>query len=167
LIISIALSAGFIPGFVQSRFKRQAAILFTQTWRAERNMVKQEKVLSLAGSGRPRTANFAGTWKNEYKSTMTLAVTGNMLSGTYTSEVSGGDRVAQGTLTGCINGDLISFIVRWDKSASITAWVGHHVVEDGIEAIETLWQMTTQTPSAENPNELWHSVFAGADRFTR
>jgi hypothetical protein len=75
--------------------------------------------------------------------------------------------VAQGTLTGYINGDLISFIVRWDKSASITAWVGHHVVEDRIEAIETLWQMTTQTPSAENPNELWHSVFAGADRFTR
>ena len=127
-------------------------------------MAKQERALSLAARSQPVTANFAGTWNH---STMTLAVTGNMLSGIYTSEVSGAHKKTQGTLTGYVNGDLIAFSVRWEESASITAWVGHLVVENGTEAIETLWQMTTQTPSAEEPNELWQSVFAGSDRFTR
>jgi hypothetical protein len=130
-------------------------------------MAKQERALSLAARGQPAAANFAGAWKNEYGSTMTLAVTGTMLSGVYISEVSGANKKTQGALTGYVNGDLIAFAVRWEESASITAWVGHLVVENGTEAIETLWQMSTQTPSAEDPNELWQSVFAGSDRFTR
>src|SRR5579864_8906572 len=108
-------------------------------------MVKQENVLRRVTSSQPGKASFAGVWKNEYKSTMTLTVTGNMLSGAYTSKVSGANKETRGTLTGYTNGDLISFVVRWDESASITAWVGHLVVEDGTEAIETLWQLTTQT----------------------
>jgi Avidin family len=130
-------------------------------------MTKQERALSLAARGQPAAANFAGTWKNEYGSAMTLAVTGTMLSGIYTSEVSGANKKTQGTLTGYVNGDLIGLCVRWDRSASITAWVGHLVVENGTDAIETLWHMTTKTSGAEDPNQLWQSVFAGSDRFTR
>jgi hypothetical protein len=130
-------------------------------------VVQLEKALARVASSKLSTANFAGTWKNEYKSTMDLTVTGNVLSGTYTSEVSGTSTETKGPLTGYVNGDLISFVVHWDHFASITAWVGHLVVENGNEVIETLWQMTTQTPDPEDPNELWESVLAGADRFTR
>ena len=109
---------------------------------------------------------FSGTWQNELGSTMTIAVSGTQVTGTYDSAVSGGGGPAKGDLAGYVNGSLISFVVEW-QVAAITAWVGHLVVENGNAAIETLWQMTTSTNNPEDPKELWDAVFAGADRFVR
>ena len=110
-------------------------------------------------------ARFEGTWKNELGSTMTLTVSGSKVTGTYQSAVSGGSAPVVGELQGWINGAVISFAVNWENST--TAWVGHHVLEDGAEAIETLWQLATRLQNPDDPNDVWESILAGADRFVR
>ncbi len=110
-------------------------------------------------------ARFEGTWKNELGSTMTLTVSDSKVTGTYQSAVSGDGAPVVGDLQGWIAGAVISFVVKWD--ASTTAWVGHHVLEDGTESIETLWQLATKLQNPDDPNDLWESVLAGADRFVR
>ncbi len=111
--------------------------------------------------------DFSGTWVNELGSTMDVAASDELLTGTFTSRVSGSGGPAKGSLTGWASGYLIAVTVRWDATAAITSWVGQFVREGTGEAIESLWQMTNATANPEDPTELWHSVLAGADRFTR
>jgi len=111
--------------------------------------------------------NFGGDWKNELGSKMRLAVAGSQVTGQYTSSVSGGGGSVQGTLIGFINGSVICFLVNWDTAESITAWAGHLVKEGGADVIETLWYLPMKTKNPNDPNELWSSMFAGADRFVR
>lgn len=112
-------------------------------------------------------ASFGGDWKNELGSTMHLKVSGKHVTGDYTSTVSGGSGTAHGSLIGYINGSIICFLVHWGAAPAITAWAGHLVKENGSYAIETLWQLPMKMQHPDNPDELWSSVFAGADRFTR
>jgi avidin family protein len=120
--------------------------------------------------GRPITgshqSNLREREKNERGSEMTLAQTGQSLTGKYESVVSGAGGKITGELSGWANQRLISVSVNWPTTA-ITAWVGYLAREDGKDAIETLWQMTTGMQNPEDPSELWESVFAGADRFVR
>ncbi|MBY0337401.1 MAG: avidin/streptavidin family protein [Acetobacteraceae bacterium] len=124
------------------------------------------RVAAAAPGGTGPGPDFSGRWRNELGSTMELAVQGGSITGTYTSAVSSGGGPVTGALAGHVNGDLIAFTVRWPAPA-ITAWVGQLVVAGGAEAIETLWQMTTNVADAEEPTKLWQSVLAGADRFVR
>jgi hypothetical protein len=128
--------------------------------------MKQEQALALAPKTSAPVFDFSGGWKNEYQSTMDLVVNGGAVTGTYTSTVSGTGAKITGPVAGWVSGNLISFAVNW-PNAAITAWVGHMVVEGSDNAIETLWQMTLPTANPSDPNELWESIFAGADRFTR
>lgn len=116
-------------------------------------------------AARPEPVNFAGAWKNELGSTMTLTVTGSKVTGTYESQVSGGGGPVVGELQGWVNGAVISFVVNWTNST--TAWVGHHVQEGRAEAIETLWELAVRLQNPEDSTDLWESVLAGADRFVR
>jgi len=97
---------------------------------------------------------------------MNLQIAGDNVTGTYTSTVSSSGGTISGPITGFVSGRIISFAVNW-PNASITAWVGHMVTEGGLDAIETLWHLATNTPNPADPNELWESVLAGADRFIR
>ena len=128
--------------------------------------MKQEQALALAPAAPAPAVNFSGPWKNEYQSTMTLTVNGAAVTGTYTSTVSSTGANVTGPIVGWTSGNLISFVVNW-PNAAITAWVGHMVVENGKDTIETLWNMTMPTENPSDPSELWESVFSGADRFTR
>ena len=110
--------------------------------------------------------NFGGTWRNQLGSTVDFTVNGSVISGTYTSAVSSGGTSISGPVSGYINGDLIAFSVLW-PSAAITAWVGQLTIESGVDAIKTLWQMTTNVPDADEPTGLWASIYAGADTFKR
>jgi hypothetical protein len=110
--------------------------------------------------------DFSGRWVNQLSSRMQLTVNGAQVSGTYESAVSGGGGPIKGELVGFVNGDLIALVVNW-PTAAITAWVGQHVIENGSEAINTLWQMTTNIPDPQEPTGLWKSVLAGTDRFHR
>jgi hypothetical protein len=99
-----------------------------------------------------------GIWRNELGSNATIAVAENQVAGTYQSAVSAGGGATVGDLVGWVGGDLISMTVRWRAFAAITAWVGQVVGEGGADAIDTLWHMTTATPSPAAPGELWDSV---------
>jgi Avidin family len=130
-------------------------------------MMKQEDALAASASMTAGPAvNFGGHWKNELNSTMDLQVAGDNLTGNYTSIVSANGQKITGPIVGFVSGRTISFVVNW-PNASITAWVGHMVTEAGADTIETLWQLATNTPNPADPNALWESVLAGADRFVR
>ena len=133
---------------------------------AEKSVPKSAKTSSAT------SPNFAGTWINELGSQMTLNVSGDNVSGTYTSKVSGEQVDAGPTpprpLVGFVNGDLISFIVNWGTQYnSLTAWVGQLTAENGTDVIKTLWHLTQNIEDANEPTGLWHSILAGADEFKR
>jgi predicted secreted Zn-dependent protease len=110
-------------------------------------------------------ANFAGHWKNQMNSTMDLTVSGNSVTGSYTSVDANGNQTT-GSLIGAINGHVICFIVNWSLPA-ITTWAGHLVVENAQPFIETLWHLPIEMSDPDDANNLWESVYAGADRFFR
>lgn len=131
--------------------------------------MRHEKALSFAMNvAKPpaRPTDFAGTWKNQLGSKMTLVHTGDALTGQYLSVVSGSGSSIQGDLVGWASGRMISFSVNW-VTPSITSWIGHLVTENGKDVVETLWQMATELQAPADPNELWENIFAGADRFER
>ena len=125
--------------------------------------MRLENALGRAKAGTGATVNFAGTWKNELGSTMTLVQTGDTLSGEYESAVSSGGTTTGGDLQGYVDGDLIAFIVHWRDFEAITAWAGQLKPDTSPDTIDTLWQMTKQVAVGEE----WSSINAGADEFVR
>jgi hypothetical protein len=113
-------------------------------------------------------SGFDGVWRNELGSTMDLTVTGNSVSGTYKSAVSGLDKPVEGDIVGFVSDDIISIVVRWKiASVSMSTWVGQVVDAGGKERIRTLWHLIRNTPEADEPEDAWAAVIAGADTFTR
>ena len=114
------------------------------------------------------TVNFAGLWKNDLESMMTLAVDGQKVSGRYASPVSTGGPPVEGDIVGYVDGDLISFVVNWDGPASLTAWTGQLLNDDTDHpSIKTLWHLVMNVADDHEDNGLWKSTFTGADVFTR
>jgi len=110
--------------------------------------------------------NFTGKWHNQLTSTVDISVQGSSVTGDYESAVSGTGTTIKGKLVGYVNGDLIAFTVNW-PTAAITAWVGQLTVENGVDTIKTLWQMTKNVEDANEATGLWASINAGADNFVR
>lgn len=67
---------------------------------------------------------------------------------------------------GYVQGDLVAWSVLW-PSAAITSWVGQVTDTAGVETIKTLWQMTSNVSDADEGEQLWASINAGADDFVR
>ena len=128
--------------------------------------MKHENALALAPKHSGTRVSFAGRWRNELKSTMTLHVKGAAVTGKYTSHVSKEDKPVSGPIVGYVNGYTIAFVVRWPMP-SITAWVGQLVRVRGRDVIETLWHLTSEVENPGDPKELWNSVNSGADIFVR
>jgi len=125
------------------------------------------KAITRAAPSAGATIDFSGTWTNQVGSTAVLAMAGQRLTGRYRSPVSGGGGSIDGDITGWAEGDLISFIVNWDTSASLTAWSGQLVAEGGRDVIKTLWLLVQNVPDTNEPTGLWQSTLAGADEFWR
>lgn len=125
--------------------------------------MRLEHALGRAKTGTGAAVNFAGTWKNELGSIMTLAQTGDTLSGQYESAVSSGSTTTVGDLQGYVDGDLVSFIVHWRDFEAITSWTGQLKPGTSRDTIDTLWYMTKQVAVGEE----WSSINAGADEFVR
>jgi hypothetical protein len=128
--------------------------------------MKHEIALALAPKKPASRVSFAGRWRNELKSKMTLHVKGNAVSGKYTSLVSSTGDTVSGPITGFVNGSTIAFCVRWPQP-SITAWVGQLVRVRGRDMLDTLWQLTSEIENPGDASELWNSVNCGADTFVR
>lgn len=125
--------------------------------------MKHEITLTRALPGSGSGVNFTGNWVNELNSIAHLTQSGDRLSGTYVSKVSGSGGSTTGDLCGYVDGDLISFVVHWRDFQAITSWVGQLRSGTTPQTLDTLWQMTTQVA----PGEEWASINAGADTFTR
>jgi hypothetical protein len=129
-------------------------------------IMKHEHALALVPKRPVSRVSFAGRWRNELKSKMTLRVKGTAVTGRYTSHVSRSGKTVSGPITGYVNGYTIAFVVRW-PTPSITAWVGQLVRERKKDVIATLWQLTSEVENPGDPTELWNSVNSGADIFVR
>jgi|SRR5271166_1933093 len=128
-------------------------------------MPNLEKALStLAPAAATSESDFAGTWKNELGSKITIEIVSKKsIRGTYETAVSGaGGALSKHDLNGAIDGALISFIVNWTDKNAITAWVGQMTGDD---TIFTLWQTTIAVKDPQS--EYWKSIMAGSDTFTR
>ncbi len=114
------------------------------------------------------TVNYNGSWVNELKSYMELRVAGNNVEGTYHTNVGAPGGEEKFPIRGFANGDLISFVVNWEKYGSMTAWVGQHTTDDkgGNPKIETLWQLVKNIDEKSEAMNLWGDVMAGRDVFT-
>ena len=105
------------------------------------------------------------TYVNELGSTAVFTVgSGGLLSGTYTSAVSGGGGPVSGPITGFIDGYAIAWSVSWPNTPAITSWTGAFISSGTGYEIEALWYMATQASSSSTP--FWNAVHAGADTFT-
>jgi hypothetical protein len=122
-----------------------------------------EKAIARAATGAGASIDFAGEWVNELGSKVEFIQQGDAIAGKYESAKSADGSIATGVLQGYVNGDLISFVVHWDKFQAITAWVGQLDPEAETQTIATLWQMTKQVSEGDE----WASINAGADYFTR
>lgn len=128
-----------------------------------------QKTLSAAVAPPKSTPiNVSGKWVNEYQSTAEFVISGEDITGTYTSTVSSTGREIKGAIKGYITGDTLAFSVLWNTPAeSITSWVGQIVDLHGTETLKTLWQLVVNLPDDDEPTGLWTSIYAGADNFTR
>ena len=113
--------------------------------------------------------DFAGKWKNELGSEMELSVSGSKLTGTYRTGVGAPGNTEEFAISGVVNGDLIAFVVSWEKYGSASAWVGQQTADDGgsNERIETKWQLVENIAESAEKRSLWGSTTTGSDVFTR
>jgi hypothetical protein len=90
---------------------------------------------------------------------------GTTFTGTYTSAVSSESNPATGKLAGTLSGSALGFTVNWDTPfSSITSWSGLLLTDGNALAIFALWHLASTPESEDN---LWESILAGADFFTR
>jgi len=116
----------------------------------------------------PPSVDFEGTWENLLGSQMEISVDENKLSGVYRTKVGAPTPSQEFELVGFVSGDLITFTVNFGKFGSLTAWAGQHTeVRSGEFEIRTLWHLTKNTEDSEEPEEMWASVLAGANSFSR
>jgi hypothetical protein len=99
---------------------------------------------------------------------MELAITGNKVAGVYRTNVGAPAPTEEFDLTGFVSGDLITFTVNFGKYGSLTAWAGQHTeIRSGEYEIKTLWHLAKNIADANEPADLWSSILAGANSFTR
>ena len=126
--------------------------------------MRHEEVLYRAAPSTQPRFDFTGAWENELSSTMNIVDEEGVLIGVFSSAAGDDGTTLSGQLSGNAQGDLIAFTVKWPTSA-VTAWVGRLRRDADKDVIDTLWQMTAL--SDDGRTGVWHSLYAGADRFTR
>lgn len=121
-----------------------------------------------AGSRLDMANSFSGVWKNQRKSTLTLAVNNNgKVTGKFDSGVGDDGQVLEVAVEGRVLGDVITFNVLYEKFGTVVTWVGQLTEEDGAPVIETSWLHASNIADDEEADELWSAVRTGADTFRR
>jgi Avidin family len=111
--------------------------------------------------------NFGGDWWSTRCSSVSLAQSGDRLSGVYTRPQ---DSIGRQSfeLSGYVSGDLVAFVVKLGPDGPIGTWAGQHTLEQEAERIVMRWHMTVDVPDEEeNDDSLLKSVWQGSDTFSR
>jgi len=99
---------------------------------------------------------------------MELSVSENSITGIYKTNVGTPQPTEEFSLVGFVTGDLITFTVNFGKYGSLTAWAGQHTEPTpGEFVIKALWHLAKNIPDADEPDDLWSAVLAGANNFRR
>lgn len=111
---------------------------------------------------------FTGTWENDRGSAAVLkTLPDGRLTGHYQTNVGQPDKGQKFPLTGFAEGDQLTFTVNFKGYGSITAWAGQHSVDADGEFIKTLWHLTRDVENADEDDDMWGSITAGASTFRR
>lgn len=106
-----------------------------------------------------------GTWQNERGSQVKFIVKGHDLSGTYHTNVGQPDKSQSFPLRGFAEGDQVTFTVNFKGYGSMTAWAGQMSADERGVYIQTLWHLTRDVDDADEADDLWGSITAGASTF--
>lgn len=123
--------------------------------------------LSLTACAADEGAGFSGQWVNDRGSAVTFTVTDGLLSGYYQTALGSPDKATQFSLTGFVEGDQITFTVNFKGHGSLTSWTGQMTRDSGGDYIRTLWHLTRDIDDADEDDDLWRSITAGASDFRR
>jgi len=116
----------------------------------------------------PKPASqFAGRWQNRLGSSLDLSVDGTELSGTFNSGVGVWNPAAGFHVRGFVEGDAISFCVDFGSRGSVASWSGHFVEGEDGDRLVTLWHLAQSVAHPHTDTDIWNSMMAGSDEFTR
>lgn len=110
--------------------------------------------------------DLAGTWHNQHGSELDLTVDGKRITGRFRSGIGLAQGRTEADVVGFVSRNLVAFTADFGVHGSLTSWVGHLVMEDGVPRIHATWSMTVELPR-ETPVELWRGIWTGADTFDR
>ena len=109
-----------------------------------------------------------GTWRNRLGSTIRLTVDDqHRLTGVFHTGVGGGAREHAFPVVGFAEGDALSFCVDFGALGSVAAWAGHHVTGERGEQLISLWHLARPVENPHHEADVWASVLAGSDEFSR
>jgi len=113
-----------------------------------------------------QSKDIAGTWHNEHGSEIAVEVLPDgRITGQFHTAIGFGTNESF-PVTGFVANNIVVFSASFGKYGSLTSWVGHLVTE-GEPRMETLWQMAVEVPHAKHGDEIWKSIWSGADEFRR
>lgn len=134
--------------------------MFVETILADAVRIQQES--------RKPTSGIAGQWQNRLGSTLDLTVdTHHHLSGTFRTGVGVPDKGSTFPVVGFAERDAVTFCVDFGSLGSVASWSGHHVTDDGGERLVTLWHLARPATDPHREADVWASLLAGADHFSR
>ncbi len=127
-----------------------------------------ERTLGAVSGEDRKVATAGGTWKNRLGSVMELTIDEHgAVTGTFRTAVGAPHPSRTYHLVGYAHGESVAFCVDFNPHGSVAAWVGHHVNDAHGERLVTLYHLATPVTSPRSDADLWQSVIAGADEFTR
>jgi hypothetical protein len=111
------------------------------------------------------TTSLTGTWHTQHLSVLHLIEEAGRLTGTFTPGV-GPLRGSTFALQGVRLGDQVAFMVAFEKTSSVTTWVGHIRGDGAIDQLDMLWEMAVRhEPGARD--ESWRGIWTGSDTINR
>lgn len=127
-----------------------------------------ERTLAAVSDTARKAATAGGAWRNRIGSVMQLDIGADgAITGTFRTAVGAPHPSRTYHLSGYAHGEAVSFCVDFNPHGSVAAWVGHHVTDEHGERLVTLYHLATPVTSPRSDADLWQSVIAGADEFTR
>jgi len=116
-----------------------------------------------------------GKWTNQNGSTLIIDdVINGRIQGRFESRKGRAERGIEYPAVGLHNGELISFVVSFDKADdnlhSITSFSGRLLTDsDGRQRIHTMWTLARQFEDADRkkPTQFWNSFITNTDVFTQ
>jgi len=116
----------------------------------------------------PPNLDFSGTWKSARGSVMTIEISGNEVTGFYSSAIGEAEGEGKFPLRGFVSGDLVSYTVNFGRFATLVSWVGQFAPDDHLApALRTVFVAAVNVEEQNEADHAWGSVRTGSDTYTK